>query len=181
MKIGRKSKYSLSETHRLLETGPVTLLTTVIKGKANVMVQSWHTMMDFDPPLIGCVVSNRGYSFDLLNRSNECVINIPTRELLPAVIGCGNVNGKSIDKFKKFKLTAETLPGASAPGIRECYASIVCKVVDRTLVEKYNFFILQATSAWVDRKIKDPKTLHHRGRGKFMIAGRSIQTRSKAK
>ena len=56
----------LSKVYQLLEPGPVVLLTTAGKGRNNVMTMSWHTMMDFEPPIIGAVVSNRDYTFNIL-------------------------------------------------------------------------------------------------------------------
>ena len=49
------------------------------------MAMSWHTMMDFEPPIVGCVISNRDYTFSILKQTKECVINIPTVELAPKV------------------------------------------------------------------------------------------------
>ena len=66
------------------------------------MTMSWHTMMEFEPPQVGCVISNRNYSFDLLKATKECVINIPTVEIAEKAVGCGNTSGAKIDKFKKF-------------------------------------------------------------------------------
>ena len=51
----------LSKVYGLLEPGPVVLLTTIHKGRVNVMTMSWHTMMEFEPPLVGCVVSGRDF------------------------------------------------------------------------------------------------------------------------
>ena len=59
-----KRSFPLSKVYGLLEPGPVLLLTTAHKGRANVMTMSWHTMMEFEPPLVGCVVSGRDFSFD---------------------------------------------------------------------------------------------------------------------
>ena len=53
----------LSKVYQLLEPGPVVLLTTASKGRANVMTMSWHMMVEFEPPLVACVVSNADYSF----------------------------------------------------------------------------------------------------------------------
>ena len=54
------------------------LVTTASKGLPNIMTMSWHMMIDFDPPIVGCVISNRNYTFDILKASRECVIKIPT-------------------------------------------------------------------------------------------------------
>ena len=69
----------------------------------------------------------------------------------------------------------------AAPLIAECYASLECRVADRQLVDSYNFFVLEVVKAWIDPALKDPRTLHHRGRGAFMVAGETIRLRSKMK
>jgi flavin reductase (DIM6/NTAB) family NADH-FMN oxidoreductase RutF len=76
-----KKSFPLSDVYRLLEPGPVVMVTTAGKGRTNIMTMSWHTMLDFEPPIVGCVISNRNYSFDILKATRECVINIPTVEL----------------------------------------------------------------------------------------------------
>ena len=143
------------------------------------MTMSWHTMMDFEPPIVGCVVSNRDFTFDILKSTRECVINVPTADLAKGVVGCGNVSGRKIDKFKAFGFTAVKAECVRAPLIDECFANLECKVVDAKLANKYNFFILEVQKAWIDPKQRHPRTLHHQGRGKFMIAGKTIQLRSK--
>ena len=52
-KPARMQSLPLGRVYRLLEPGPVVLVTTARKGRANVMTQSWHTMLDFEPPLVG--------------------------------------------------------------------------------------------------------------------------------
>ena len=175
MKTMGKRLLALSKVYRLIEPGPVVLVTTARGGRANVMTMSWHTMMDFEPPLIGCVISARNHTFDLLMRSRECVINIPTADLANEVVGCGNTSGRSVDKFARFGLTTEPAKCVRAPLICECYANLECTLVDTRLVDRYNFFILEVLKAHIDRSVTQAKTIHHQGRGQFMIAGRTIK------
>jgi hypothetical protein len=35
--------------------------------------------------------------------------------------------------------------------------------------------------AWLDRAVKNPQTLHHRGKGVFAVAGETIRLRSAMK
>jgi flavin reductase (DIM6/NTAB) family NADH-FMN oxidoreductase RutF len=177
----KKKILSLSKVYQFLEPGPVVMVTTAQKEKANIMTMSWHTMMDFTPPIVGCVISNRNYSFDILKVSKECVINIPTVELAEKVVGCGNTSGKKIDKFKKFDLTPTAASCVKAPLISECYINLECKVIDTKLVNKYNFFIVEVLKAWINPAKKHPRTIHHQGYGKFMVAGKSIKLPSKMK
>lgn len=176
-----KRIFPLSHVYRLLEPGPVVLLTTAQKGKTNIMTQSWHTMMEFEPPLVGCVISGRNYSFDSLTATRECVLSIPSEDLVRQVVGVGNCSGKKVDKFKKFKLTALPSSEVEPPLIAECYANLECRVVDTRMVNKYNFFVLEVVKAWVDRAMMDPRTLHHRGNGHFMVAGKTIKMPSRMK
>jgi flavin reductase (DIM6/NTAB) family NADH-FMN oxidoreductase RutF len=174
-----KKSFPLSRVYRLLEPGPVVLVTTAHKGKPNIMTMSWHTMMEFEPPLVGCVISGRNYSFDALRKTKECVLNIPTVELAKQVVGIGNCSGSQVDKFKKFKLTAMPASQVAAPLIGECYANLECKVVDTRMMNKYNFFVLEVVKAWIDPVQKNPRTLHHQGKGVFMLAGDTIKLPSK--
>jgi flavin reductase (DIM6/NTAB) family NADH-FMN oxidoreductase RutF len=98
----KKKSLPLSQVYSLLEPGPVVLLTTVDAKRPNVMTMSWHMMIDFKPPLVGCVVSNRDYTFDVLRKTKECVINIPTVELIKQVVGCGNISGGTLTSSKNF-------------------------------------------------------------------------------
>jgi flavin reductase (DIM6/NTAB) family NADH-FMN oxidoreductase RutF len=173
--------FPLSKVYGLLETGPVVLLTTLHKGKANVMPLSWHLMMEFEPPLVGCVVSDLDFSFVALKATKQCVLNIPTVELAFQVVGCGNTSGRRVDKFKEFGLTPKSATLVGAPLIAECYASLECRVIDTRFVNRYDFFVLEVLKAWVDLTCKDPRTLHHRGRGAFMVAGETIKLPSKMK
>jgi hypothetical protein len=61
----------LSQVYRLLKPGPVVLLTTAHKGRANVMAMSWHMMVEFEPPLVACVVSETDFSFAALRATKE--------------------------------------------------------------------------------------------------------------
>lgn len=181
LRTSAKRSLPLSRVYRLLETGPVVLLATMHGKHANVMPMSWHTMLDFDPPLVGCVVSSRNYSFQALKRTRECVINIPTARIVEAVVKCGNASGRRTDKFAAFGLTPLPASQVGAPLIAECYANLECRVVDAKLVPKYDFFVLEVLKAWVDPKVKAPRTIHHRGRGEFMVAGRTISLPSRMK
>jgi flavin reductase (DIM6/NTAB) family NADH-FMN oxidoreductase RutF len=169
---------ALSKVYQLLEPGPVVLLTTTRKGKANVMTMSWHMMVEFKPPLVACVVSNADYSFEALRATKECVIAIPAAKLADKVVRVGNSSGLDTDKFKVFGLTPLPAKLITAPLIAECFANLECKVADTRLVNKYCLFILEAVKAWIDPKQKNPKTIHHRGYGTFAVDGKIITLKS---
>jgi len=126
----------LAKAYQVLEPGPVVLVTTARGGRANVMTMSWHMMLDFEPPLVACVMSSGDYSFAALNATGECVIAVPTRKLAAKVVKVGNTSGRDIDKFKAFGLTEKPATCVAAPLIEECYANLECRVVDARMVKK---------------------------------------------
>ncbi len=168
----------LSKVYQLLEPGPVVLLTTSHKGRANVMAMSWHMMVEFTPPLVACIVSSADYSFAALRSTKECVIAIPSRKLARKVVGIGNCSGRDVDKFKRFSLTAAPAKQVAAPLVAECFANLECKVVNARLVNEYNLFVLEVVKASVDAAQKNPKTIHHHGYGEFIVDGRKIKLKS---
>lgn len=176
-----KKSLPLSKVYTLLEPGPVVLLTTVGPERSNVMTMSWHTMLEFEPPLVGFVISDRNYSFGLLQASGECVINIPTVEIAEQVVGCGNTSGADLDKFARFGLTARPASRVAAPLIDECYANLECRVTDPGMVEPYGLFVVEVVKAWIDPGVTEPRTIHHQGYGTFMVAGERIKLKSKMK
>ena len=169
----------LAEVYRLLEPGPVVLLTTAHKGRANVMTMSWHMMIEFEPPLVACVVSSANYSFAGLRATKQCVIAVPARNLASKVVKVGNCSGRDVEKFKKFGLTPVPAEGVLPPLIAECFANLECKVADTTLVNRYNLFILEVRKAWTDPAQLRPKTIHHHGYGKFAVDGEMIKLKSR--
>ncbi len=136
-----KRAYPLSKVYSLLEPGPVVMVSTALKGRNNIMTMSWHTMIDFNPPLVGCVISDRNHTFGIVKKTRECVINIPTLEIAKKAVACGNVSGAKVDKFREFGLTPEKASIVKASLIKECYASLECELADARMAGKYNFFI----------------------------------------
>jgi flavin reductase (DIM6/NTAB) family NADH-FMN oxidoreductase RutF len=169
----------LSKVYQLLEPGPVVLLTTARGGRANIMTMSWHMMVEFEPPLIACVVSNRNYSFAALRATKECVIAIPALELAPKVVEVGNCSGRNVDKFERFGLTPAPAEFVAPPLLAECFANLECKVADTRFVNKYGMFVLEVLKAWTDPAQKDPKTIHHHGYGRFVVDGEMIKLKSR--
>ena len=169
----------LSKVYALLEPGPVVLLGTAHRGRPNVMAMSWHMMMEFEPPLVGCIVSGANHSFAALRATKECVIAIPAARLARKVVAIGNCSGRELDKFAAFGLTASPAVEVDCPLIGECFANLECRISDGRLVNRYNLFVLEVVKAWVDPRQKNPKTIHHHGYGRFVVDGRAIRLPSR--
>jgi flavin reductase (DIM6/NTAB) family NADH-FMN oxidoreductase RutF len=181
MKTYTEKTFPLTKIRRFLEPGPVVLISSAHKGEQNIMTLGWHMMLGFTPALVGCYIWDFNHSFDMIRRSRQCVINVPTFDLIDAVIGIGNCSGADTDKFEKFKLTAAPATKVQAPLIAECYASFECVLSDANLINKYGLFIFEVVKAHVATKPRLPTTIHYRGDGVFMISGRNVNHRRRFK
>lgn len=175
MKIYKKEDFPVSDARRFLEPSPAVLLSSAYKGKQNVMTMGWYTIMEFVPSLVGCMISAGNYSFDLIENSGECVLNIPTAEMAKTVVSVGNCSGSEVDKFAQFNLTTEAAVEVQVPLIKECFASFECKVYDRKMIDDYNFFIMKIVKAHVSESPEYPATIHYRGDSIFMTSGENIR------
>ena len=181
MKTYTKENFPVTKIRRFLEPGPVVLVSSAHRGGRNVMTMGWHMMMGFSPALVGCYIWDRNHSFSLIRRSKECVINLPTFDMVDAVIGIGNCSGSDTDKFEKFGLTPAAASKVDAPLIAECYANFECKLVDTGLVRKYGLFVFEVVKAHAATSPRYPTTVHYRGDGVFMVSGRSVSYRRQFK
>jgi flavin reductase (DIM6/NTAB) family NADH-FMN oxidoreductase RutF len=179
MKPIKKKNLPVADIRRYLEPGPIVLATSQWKGERNVMTMGWHTVMEFTPSLIGCVIAGGNHSHALIKKSGECVINIPTVDLLDQAVGIGNCSGAEVDKFDKFKLTTESAEQVNAPLLSQCFANLECKLHDKSLVGKYDFFIFEVVKAHVAHTPKYPKTFHYTGDGVFMFSGKTVSRRAR--
>jgi len=181
LKTFRKKDFPVSEIRRFLEPGPIVLVSSAWQDKINIQTLGWHMVMGFVPSLVGCYIWNANYSFGLIRRSRECVINIPTTDLIDQAVGIGNCSGREVDKFAMFNLTPLPAEQVHAPLIKECYANFECKLFEGKLIDKWGLFIWEVVKAHAATSPKYPETFHYRGDGIFMISGPSISLRKKFK
>lgn len=168
-----------SQAYRLLEPGPIVLMTTSLEGRPNVMTMGFHMMIQHAPPLIGCVIGPWDHSYHALKKTGECVIAIPAVDLAETVVDIGNCSGEAVDKFERFGLKTRPAKDVAAPLLADCLANIECRVVDPSLVERYNLFVLEAKRIWIDERRKERRTLHHRGDGSFTVDGGTLDLRER--
>ena len=161
----------LSKAFTLMESGPVVLVTTHDGTKPNIMTISWTMVLDFTAAF-AITTGKWNHSFAALRKKRECVIAIPTVDMLDQVVGIGTCSGADTDKFAKFKLTPVQGRVVKAPLIKECLANIECKVAD--IVAKHNIVVLQAVAACMDPGRKEKRTLHAVGDGTFIVDGRRM-------
>lgn len=164
-------QFALTKVFTLMEPGPVVLVTTHDGKKDNIMTISWTMAMDFTP-VFAITTGEWNHSFAALRKNRECVIAIPSVDLLDKVVGIGTCSGTDTDKFAKFELTRVQAKLVTPPLIQECLANIECKVID--IIKKHNIVVLQAVAAHIDTTRKERRTIHAVGDGTFIVDGDKI-------
>src|SRR5947207_7543507 len=101
MRAFTKRDFPVSKIRRFLEPGPIVLVSSAWKGQTNIMTMGWHMVMGEEPSLVGCFIWDRNHSFEMIRKSRECVINLPTVDLASTVVRIGNTSGARVDKFAR--------------------------------------------------------------------------------
>ena len=164
----------LSRAFTLIEPGPVVLVTTHHSGKSNIMTISWTMVLDFTP-VFAIATGEWNHSFTALEETRECVIAVPTVDMLDDVVGIGTCSGVDTDKFEKYQLTARRGKVVNAPLVEECLANIECRVVE--MITRHNIVVLEGVAAQIDSKRKERRMLHAVGDGTFIVDGRRLDRR----
>lgn len=164
-------KLKISKAFTLMEPGPVVLVTTNDGEQNNIMTISWTMVVDFTP-VFAITTGPWNYSYAALRKSKECVISIPTVDMIDKVVGIGTCSGVDTDKFDKFKLTPMKAKNVKAPLIKECLANIECNVVD--IVKKHSIIVLEGVAAYTADTRKEQRTIHAVGDGTFIVDGRRL-------
>jgi len=173
-----KVEIPLSQAIRLINPGPVVLVTARYKDAVNVMAAAWTTPISHAPPLVGVSISPRRFTHDLIKRSGEFVLNVPGRNLLEQVELCGSLSGRDVDKFKEARLTPVDAKEVRAPLIEECLGHLECAVVEALDLGDHTLFVGQVVAAWAEKEAFDDtwlledeeaKPLHHLGGAYFGV------------
>ncbi|MEA1672240.1 flavin reductase family protein [Nitrospirillum sp. BR 11163] len=161
----------LSRAFTLIEPGPVVLVTTHDGHKDNVMTITWTMVLDFSPTF-AITTGPWNYSYAALVGTKECVLSIPTADLIDTAVGIGTCTGRDTDKFAKFGLSRAPARHVRPPLIRECLANIECRVID--IVGRHGILVLEGVAAHIDNAREERRMLHAVGDGTFIIDGPTL-------
>jgi len=145
-----KSETPIREGLRQLPIRPVYLVSMEYQGKKNIITVGMFAFFSGNPTLVGVGIAPKRYSFDLIRKSREYVVNVVDEELVEAVRVCGEKSGLDSDKFKLAGLTPVKGVKVNAPLIRESPVSIECKVVQEVETGDHVWFIGEVQAAHVN-------------------------------
>lgn len=129
----------------------------------NILTLSWVGTICTNPPMCYISVRPERYSYDIIKRNMEFVINITTEELAYATDWCGVKSGNDFNKFEEMNLTAGKANIVRAPIIEESPLNIECRVREIVSLGSHDMFIADVVNVKADEKYIDPKT------GKFSL------------
>jgi flavin reductase (DIM6/NTAB) family NADH-FMN oxidoreductase RutF len=158
----------LAKAFTLIEPGPVVLVTTHDGEKDNVMTITWTMVIGFSAEF-AITTGPWNHSYGALRDTRECVIAIPTVDLIDTVVGIGTCSGRDTDKFEKFGLSPIKAEHVRAPLIKECLANIECRVVD--IVDRHSIVVLEGLAAYYDSTRQEKRMIHAVGDGTFVVDG----------
>jgi len=173
--VSSKVTVNYASAYRLLHPMHTVLVSCIGKaGKPNVTTVAWAMPTSQKPPLVAISLAPERHSHSLIEETGEFIINIPTIEMLQAVMACGTFSGRSFDKFKKANFTP--IPGkrVKVPAILECLAHIECTVEDKFQTGDHTVFVGKIVEAYADSgmfsdnyDIKRAHLVYHGGGNNF--------------
>lgn len=137
---------------------PATLVSSIGKDeKPNVLVITYVTGVNEEPPMFGIAVRPDKFSNSLIKESGEFVINVPTLELMQKIDYCGTHSGRKVNKFKKLGLTSVKAKNLTTPLIAECPINIECKLRQTVKLPSHNLFIGEVVALSVNEDVVSNK------------------------
>ncbi len=134
----------LESAPRLVNSGPVILVSAAYENERAVLTVAWNMPVQKSPPLIAIAIGTKHHTTGIIERSGEFIINIPGYEILDVVKYCGSVSGHREDKFESGKF--DTLSGKiiNAPILSGVMGIIECKVARSVKMGDHGIYLGEA-------------------------------------
>lgn len=181
----------LPKSYRLINHGPVVLVSASFGGADNVMAAAWCMALDFDPPKLAVVVAADTHTRSLIDKSQQLVINVPCRAQVDVVEAVGSCSGAVVDKWSRFGIAKDRASTVDAPFVVGCNAWLECKVIpgEEGVRERYDLLLCEVVAAWADDAVYDAarlrddlpperRSLHHVAGGFYVADGEVIRPRA---
>ena len=177
----------LKNAYRLVNHGPVVLVSAAHDGVENVMAVAWCMALDFAPPKLALVLAQDTFTRSLVEASGSCVVQVPPKKMIDVVDGVGNCSGRTMNKWERFGIERAKGAKVQAPLVEGCTAWLECKVIDEPeIADKYDLFVVEVVAAWADdAAFKDGRWrddlreelrgLHHVAGGAYFVDGKQVR------
>lgn len=172
------------EAGRLLNGGPVALLTTRWRNETDVMPAIWHTPLSRVPPLVGVAIHPSRYTHDMIRFSEQFALNFPGRELLNHTHYFGMVSGADVGKLELAKLATFQATKVDAPLLENCVAWVECGLEDTFRIGDHTLFVGRVLAVQAEEDafeemwmLEEPDylPLHYVGTDRYAVLGGRMQ------
>lgn len=136
---------------------PVVLVSVADGETQNILTVAWAGTVCTNPPMVSISVRPERYSYEMIKKSGEFVLNLTTKELVYAADYCGVKSGRDVDKFRELKLTALPAEQVKAPLIEQSPVNIECRVVQVQNLGSHDLFLAEVLAVHADEKYLDEK------------------------
>lgn len=142
----------------MLNPTPVVLITSKNKeDKINVFTVGWISTVCTKKPIIAVGIRPERLSYEYIKESEECVVNLPTKEMVKVVDYCGVVSGRKKDKIKHFGLKLNDGISISTPSLDSAPVALECKLLSITPLGSHDLFLFEVLNVKVDENLIDDK------------------------
>lgn len=148
--MSRKRELGVELAPRLLEPGPLVLVTSLFRAQHNVMTAGWVLPLGFQPARVAVAIHPSRLTHEFISRGDTFALNVPTLDLLNAVHRCGLESGRERDKFVTAGLTPSDALAIEPPLVTECVAHIECGLVERVSLADHDLFVGEVLAASAD-------------------------------
>ena len=136
---------------------PAAMISCGTMEKSNIITVAWTGVVNTNPAMVYISIRPERYSYEIIKKSKEFVINLTTENLAYATDWCGVKSGKDVDKFEKLHLTKERGEYVKCPMIEESPVSIECKVKEIKKMGSHDMFLAEVLAIHADGKYFDKK------------------------
>lgn len=134
---------------------PAAMVTCKYEEIENIITISWAGTICTNPPMVSISIRPSRFSYELIKKSGEFVINLPGRALTYSADFCGVRSGRDVDKFEVLKLNKEKASIVNVPLIKEAPLSIECRVKEIIELGSHHMFIADVVAVDVDEAYID--------------------------
>ncbi len=150
-------RVEIYKAYRLLNHGPVTLISSAHNGKRNIMAAAWVTPLDFDPPKVSVVIDKNTYTRELIEAAGTFAINVPCVAQIDTVRNVGTSSGRELqdtDKFALYGLETVAASQIDVPLLVGCVAWLECKIISEPHIQNtYDLFVAEVVAAYADERV----------------------------
>ena len=134
---------------------PAVLVTVGTEDEYNVITIGWTGILSTHPPRTYVSIRPSRYSYGLVKRSGEFVINLTTADMVRAVDYAGVFTGKKVDKMKECGFSALKSNKVAPPTIAESPLALECRVVEVIPMGTHDVFVADIVGITADESILD--------------------------